>query len=105
MTRSESGVFEGTQPVHVANRYRGTKLRSEVEWFKIQYELDPGPINILSNPNAAMTFDPAHPVYHQNLRRIGEFDPKQFNFAITVRRPSTRSPPSVTASKDGSNRL
>jgi hypothetical protein len=92
MTRSESGVFEGTQPVHVANKYRGERAYSKFPWFHIQYETDPGPVNILSNPHASMTFDPAHPVYHMNLKRIGEFDPRQFNFAVTVQTSLHKKP-------------
>jgi hypothetical protein len=48
------------------------------------YELDPGPINILSNPNAAMTFDEGHPVYHRNIRAVASFKSNEFHFGVMV---------------------
>jgi hypothetical protein len=84
MTRSESGKFVGKLPTNLTNPYRGKKVVSRVPWFQIQYELDPGPVNILTPPKAVVSWDPSHPVYYHHAKTIVNFKDHQFLWGVMV---------------------
>jgi hypothetical protein len=60
------------------------RVNSCEPWLHIQFEIDPGPNNIITNPSGNKITDQSHPVYYKMQQKMLDFNQNQLHWSVMV---------------------